>query len=407
MKLSLSSASAWEMKVKKLMLFILISILCTHVFASNQTTVLIIDSPLDYDQMELNEALDLNKLHNTYVEDELGNKESLFDFNNDIKTYLENNIDWNLYSDQIELLKSSSTESLNKNQIAKDLFHIGAKPIVSSHFKNNLGLISIYLHGTHTASLAAKNHKNLHLINFPIHGIARPIPDMKHFESINYLNTVHHFYHQISKIIKENKVNIVNMSFESSSSKIIKNLKSQSDFYENLIYSQRIEKIGTELANIEKNEIEKLLTENPNTVFVQAVGNDRMNLEDDLSLPATIQSENLIKVTSLDQQSQLSRFSNYSEKFVDIGANGEGSGDGLNGALVGGGEIKFYGTSMAAPNVVHALVSVFNENPPTLTAVEAINKFYKDYTVEIAGLNHKIKNGRILNPKYDLGFNLK
>lgn len=120
----------------------------------------------------------------------------------------------------------------------------------------------------------------------------------------------------------------------------------------------------------------RLMSQNPQVLFVVAAGNDKSDLDSDKKddVPPKAPVDNKIVVAALNtdriernqmEQYRLSDFSNFGTRTVDIAA----AGDEVLSANIGGGSLRLSGTSMAAPQVLNAALKVSEVNP-ALTAIE-------------------------------------
>lgn len=114
-------------------------------------------------------------------------------------------------------------------------------------------------------------------------------------------------------------------------------------------------------------EMNEIIINNPDVLFVVAAGNDGVSLKKKPFYPAVFNHQNVITVGALDDQTKektrghlrMAFFSNYHRKFVDVFAPGfQIESTWLNG------EYKVLsGTSMAAPFVSGVLYKMYLKNP--------------------------------------------
>lgn len=105
-------------------------------------------------------------------------------------------------------------------------------------------------------------------------------------------------------------------------------------------------------------ELEAAIKES-NMLFVAAAGNDGLNIDDSPLFPASLKLDNLISVTFIDADGDLTGYSNFGKNSVDIAA----PGNDILSTIVGS-YSNASGSSMAAPQVsaVAALLYGFGEN---------------------------------------------
>jgi thermitase len=129
-------------------------------------------------------------------------------------------------------------------------------------------------------------------------------------------------------------------------------------------------------------------------LFIAAAGNGHMGVgysndtDDKPGFPASYDNENIISVAALDVNNKLGDFSNWGMKTVDIGAPGVNVfsttvGNSYNNKVIdiGGFEVTWDGTSMAAPHVAGAAALYWSANP---------NKTWKQVKEAILGSAKKI-----------------
>lgn len=139
--------------------------------------------------------------------------------------------------------------------------------------------------------------------------------------------------------------------------------------------------------------------ENSNMIFVCAAGNSLYNMDKYPVYPAAYELENVLSVTSIDQDGRLSRFANYGKETVDIAAPGRD----IYSTTIDNGFAKNNGTSMSAGYVSGALALLLSKDP-TKTAVELKARIVSSGDI-VTGLRDKVKDGRKLNCEYALSIN--
>ena len=105
-------------------------------------------------------------------------------------------------------------------------------------------------------------------------------------------------------------------------------------------------------------ELEKTMKES-NMLFVAAAGNDGVNVDQEPMYPASFELDNLITVTFIDADGDLTGYSNYGKNSIDLAA----PGDDIFSTVVGS-YSTMSGSSMAAPQVsaVAAMLYAYNDH---------------------------------------------
>lgn len=113
-----------------------------------------------------------------------------------------------------------------------------------------------------------------------------------------------------------------------------------------------------------------------NILFVSAAGNSSAHLDTWPEYPASFEGLSQLTVGSVDKNSQMSSFSNYSQRFVHIFA----PGGGITSTTPGNQYATFSGTSMATPFVSGAAALIWAKNPH-FSAIDVRNEILKSIIV--------------------------
>lgn len=142
-------------------------------------------------------------------------------------------------------------------------------------------------------------------------------------------------FERIAHFLKKNHVRIVNMS-----------------------WGIPVEKIPTAHALALEQSMLALMRALPDTLFVAAAGNDDRTITTQRIFPASLSAENLLSVGAVDQDGQLTHFSNIGGP-VALYANG----DMVRSVAPGGHRLEISGTSMAAPHVCNVAAKLLSQHP--------------------------------------------
>lgn len=135
----------------------------------------------------------------------------------------------------------------------------------------------------------------------------------------------------------------------------------------------------------------KYAIEHYNGLFIASAGNSGMNNDLNPIYPASYDMDNLISVAATDQNNELTVFSNYGEKSVDIAAPGI---DILSLGLYNEYSIQ-NGTSMSAPHVAGA-AALLKSYIPNISILD-LKKIILSSALKVSNLNGKILTSGILN----------
>lgn len=159
-----------------------------------------------------------------------------------------------------------------------------------------------------------------------------------------------------------------------------------SDIIEAIQYA---EMMGAKVVNCswgctEENSALKEVMESSTMIFVCAAGNNRLNLNETPIYPACYDLENIVSVTSVNDDGGLSYFSNYGN--ADIAARGRD----IESCFPGGETGTLSGTSISAGFVSGALANVYADNE------DAIERLYST-SDKLLNLQNYVADGRRLN----------
>ena len=137
--------------------------------------------------------------------------------------------------------------------------------------------------------------------------------------------------------------------------------------------------------------LSKAIEDHPDMLFVVSAGNAGDNLDNSPHYPAAYDHPNMLVVAAVNENNNLSDFSNYSKAKVDLAAPGEDI-DSLEPGNIRG---KKSGTSMAAPYVTRVAAKVKFINP-ALTPRQIIS-IIRDSVTPVDSLKFKVKYGGVVN----------
>ena len=391
---------------KPLALVFLAAIFLNHSLAraNEPVVVAVIDAPIDYENTEILAALDKELLEKLTFVDEKGVEKNWYQLNNEIHAELQKRLNEGRYQEQVDFLNGINaliSGKLNghkeEKQILKSILKGLFKFITSKKFRIEINLVEKYLHGTHVAGLVIKSLTNIRLISFPL--VRNPkrltASQIWKFNAEKERSELRNYFKQISEAFQKNNVRVVNLSIATSDDIALKSLKQNTSLLTRLLTIGKKQTISHEKVKIFKEELELFFKENPRTVFVLAAGNEKTDLDlyeaKQKIHTAMIKAPNLIKVGSINAKGRLSKFSNYSENYVDIVANGEG----VLSAKVGGGEIHLSGTSMATPIVANRVAEIIAASP-SASAEEVIESLFLDQSIKDTFLTTLIAGNRVL-----------
>lgn len=256
----------------------------------------------------------------------------------------------------------------------------GMKPDEVKPFIEELGLFSIYTHGTHVAGIAVDENPGAHVLvvrqAFPYEMI--PPPMFKEDAERWVANMT-----DIMAYLRRYGVRVVNMSWGFSPPEL------EGMFATNGIGSNAEERkaMAREVFDIMISGMERAFESAPEILFVPAAGNSDTDATFDEFIPSSIELPNVITAAAVDQAGEETSFTSYGAT-VDVHSNGFE----VESYIPGGERLPFSGTSMAAPNVVNLAAKLIALDP-SLTPPEVIA------LIEEAADESEDGRRRLINPK--------
>lgn len=130
-------------------------------------------------------------------------------------------------------------------------------------------------------------------------------------------------------------------------------------------------------------------------LFVAAAGNDGRNTDSQPTLPASYELDNILSVAASNQRDNLTSFSNFGTKTVDLAAPGEGIFSTIKRGWFGRAYGSMSGTSMACPLVAGAAALIKSQYPDA-TPAEIKDRILRSVD-QIDSLKGKVSTGGRLN----------
>ena len=248
----------------------------------------------------------------------------------------------------------------------------------SKGFQEDIGLASLYTHGTHVAGIAVEGNPFARVFTASMLWEHRTEP-VKPSEELSRRTA--EAYGQIVRAFQAQKLRVVNMSWRYGAG-----------VYEEMLAWHNVgataeerKQIARRLFAIEREALRAAIASAPEILFVAGSGNEDNSADFDEYIPAGFQLPNLLTVGAVDRAGEETSFSTFG-KTVVLHANGFE----VESVLPGGDRVKFSGTSMASPQVANLAAKLFALNP-ALTVAQ----------VRDAILNGADRRGRVnlVNPR--------
>lgn len=140
----------------------------------------------------------------------------------------------------------------------------------------------------------------------------------------------------------------------------------------------------------DNNQALKEVMEKSNMLFICAAGNQRTNIDNNPIYPGAFKLNNIINVTSINEDMGISHYSNYGINSVDIAAKGRN----INSTSIKSEYAKMDGTSISAGYVTGAAARYAVDKDVTSEVIK--NKILSSAD-SISCLNLYVKNGKCIN----------
>jgi hypothetical protein len=234
---------------------------------------------------------------------------------------------------------------------------VGAlKPDQVKAFQEDLGLATLYTHGTHVAGIAVEGNPFARVFAATMLWEHRSEP-VKPDEALSRRTAL--AYQQIVQSFKDQKLRVVNMSWRHGASA-----------YEGMLAWHNVgatpderKELARKLFAIERDALRQAIAAAPEILFVAGSGNEDNSADFEEYIPAGLQLPNLLTVGAVDKAGEETSFSTFG-KTVVLHANGFE----VESLLPGGARVKFSGTSMASPQVANLAGKLFALNPALTVA---------------------------------------
>ena len=271
-------------------------------------------------------------------------------------------------------------------------------------FIAELGKFGNFVHGTHVASIAARDSKNkvmgIKLIPTEVKPFIEAASKLKIADRWDVLGMAFSalakqqisMLAEIARFVAFHKMDVANGSFGTGfkQAKMITDASFRIVFFRKPTEEESKKAAGLFISTL-VSEGKAFVDAAPDTLFVFAAGNDGMSNDDYGTSPANIKADNVITVGATYKNEFFAPFSNYGTKMVDIAAPGML----IHSAIPGNDYLEVSGTSQASPYVANVAAQIKEANPK-LKPIEIKNILVG--TVDKKGfLSEKVTSSGIVN----------
>jgi hypothetical protein len=264
---------------------------------------------------------------------------------------------WEAWRGQLAIkLGELSRDAQDQKRLIEAMQHMG-------RMTNEVADAQFRQHGTHVAGIVTDGNPFVELVAIRD---ARTLAAHPNLRSAEWEDR----FGRIADFLRANQVRVVNMSWGMGTGQIS----------------------PAHAAAFEKHML-ALMAALPDTLFVAAAGNDDQAIDKSRFLPASLSAANLLTVGAVDQDGQVTSFTNTGAS-VALYANG----DMVRSVGPGGYRLEMSGTSMAAPQVCNVAAKLLSQHPGL--PVAALKRLLLEGADELPAGEQLAAPIKLLNPAH-------
>ncbi len=233
-------------------------------------------------------------------------------------------------------------------------------------FQDDLELASLYVHGTHVATIVSAGNPFARIFSATM--LMKPQPQA-YQHSTARSQRIARAYHTLVQTRRQQGVRVVNMSWRYGPADLEAGLGEEVDAAQRAIKAQA-------LFAIERDGLHQAIASAPDILFVAGAGNEDNSANFQAYIPASLELPNLITVGAVDAAGAPTHFTSAGQS-VRVYANGHQ----ISGLIPGGQTIQLSGTSMASPQVANLAAKLFALRPQ-LTVAQVLQAIEQTATTE-------------------------